>query len=231
MELITIDPSRSLGVYDCYLVTRPLIETTMGAMLGTEISDDERIVLCMQTLDALHFLHSNGCMHRDIKLENILASRRPLQAVIIDFGCATWDTQSLDHGVGTIRYLAPEVLEIKHASSTSPYTRLVDVWSLGLTMYQFMCRWRFRGEYITRKEHGLILEQSHWRPLTRSASAQSFFDLVNMMMEWNAESRASTDVVTQVAMASGLFQSIKSTSPVLGSKRQGDEISRDDIRA
>jgi serine/threonine protein kinase len=199
----------------------------MGAILGTELPDEERITLCMQTLDALHFLHSNGCMHRDIKLENILASRKPLQAVIIDFGCATWDTQSLDHGVGTIRYLAPEILDIKHASSTIPYNRLVDVWSLGLTMYQFMCRWRFRGDYMTRIEHSLILEHSHWRPPVKSTSTQKLFDLVNIMTAWNPESRASTDLAMQAATSSGLIEFIKPLSPVLGSKRQGDEIHRE----
>ena len=135
VELITLDPSRPMGVYDCYLVLRPLIETTMGGILGFELPDDDRITLCMQALDGLHFLHTNGCMHRDIKLDNIWASPKPLQAVIIDFGCATWDTQSLDHGVGTIRYLAPEILDIKHASSTIPYNRLVDVWSLGKNLF------------------------------------------------------------------------------------------------
>ena len=227
VELITVDPSRSLGVYENYLVTRPLIETTMGAMLGSDLPDEERITLCMQTLDALHFLHSNGCMHRDIKLENILASRKPLQAVIIDFGCATWDTKSLDHGVGTIRYLAPEVLDLKYASSIIPYTRLADVWSLGLTTYQFICRWRFRGDYMTRGEHSLILSQNHWRPPVQSTGIQKFFELVNLMIVWNAESRASTDVAMQTATSSGLFKFMKSLSPILGSKRHGEEMHRE----
>lgn len=198
----------------------------MGGILGSRLSDKDRITLCIQTLEGLQFLHANGCMHRDIKLDNILASQKPLQAVIIDFGCATWDTESLDHGVGTIRYLAPEVLDLKYESSTVPYTRSVDVWSLGLTMYEFMCRWRFRGEYMTQGEHQLILKQSHFRPPTRDASTQKFFDLVNLMMAWDADSRASTDTAVQTATNSGLFKILDPPSPVLGSKRPGDEIQR-----
>jgi serine/threonine protein kinase len=227
VELITLDPSRPMGVYDCYLVMRPLIETTMGAILGFELPDDDRITLCMQALDGLNFLHTNGCMHRDIKLDNILASPKPLQAVIIDFGCATWDIQSLDHGVGTIRYLAPEVLDIKYESSTVPYNRSVDIWSLGLTMYEFICRWRFRGEYITQKQHDLILQQSHWRPPVRGAGTQKLFDLVNLMITWKPENRTTTDIAIQTATASGLFQYINPQSPVPGSKRLGDDIHRE----
>lgn len=222
-----MDPSRPMGVYDCYIVMRPLIETTMGGILGFEVPDEDRIKLCMQALDAIHFLHTHGCMHRDIKLENILALQNPLQAVIIDFGCATWDARSLDHGAGTIRYLAPEVLDIKYHTSAVPYTRSVDIWSLGLTMYQFMCRWRFRGKYMTQDEHRLILARSHWRPAVQGTDTQKFFELVNLMMAWRAESRVSSDIAMQIATASRLFECISPASPRPGSKRPGDEIRRD----
>jgi hypothetical protein len=80
---------------------------------------------------------------------------------------------------------------------------------------------------MTRIEHNLILEQSHWRPPVKSTITQKLFDLVNMMAGWNPESRASTDLAMQAATSSGLIQFIKPHSPVLGSKRQGDEIHRE----
>lgn len=52
-------------------------------------------------------------MHRDIQLENIIASTEPLRGVIIDFGAAAWNPTSNDHLKGTIRYLAPEIIGLK----------------------------------------------------------------------------------------------------------------------
>jgi serine/threonine protein kinase len=60
-------------------------------------------------------------MHRAIKPDNILASPYPTRAVIIDFGCASWETSSKDHMKGTVRYLAPEIIVLKE-NNTAPNT-------------------------------------------------------------------------------------------------------------
>ncbi len=39
-----------------------------------------------QTIEALMYLHSRNIMHRDIKLENILISRRTDSVKLVDFG-------------------------------------------------------------------------------------------------------------------------------------------------
>jgi serine/threonine protein kinase len=114
----------------------------------------DRILLVEQMLEGLAFIHREGCMHRDIRPENVLVSSSPLQAVIIDFGCATFDKPSKDRMKGTIRYLAPEVIALKHgtASNDSTYNMAVDVWSLGLTAHELLsgsCTPRFSE--ITRK--------------------------------------------------------------------------------
>jgi len=140
VELMTINPSGPSGVYECYIVSQPLIATTLAGILHSEMPSSSRLSLIAQMLEGLDFIHSNGCMHRDIKLDNILGSSQPLQAVIIDFGHATWEQESLDHMKGTVRYLAPEIIALKQGRAKGPYNKSVDIWSMGLTIFEFLCR-------------------------------------------------------------------------------------------
>jgi len=97
-------------------------------------------------------------MHWDVKPENVLASASPLRAVIIDFGCATWEKTSRNHLKGTIRYLAPEVIALKDSQKnpslqqTPPdFDLSVDIWSIGLTALELIYGSRVRFEKIERR--------------------------------------------------------------------------------
>lgn len=139
-------------------------------------------------------------MYRDIKSENILASNSPVQAVIIDFGCATWERTSKDHMKGTIRYLAPEITALKEniAPPNTTHDVSADVWGMGLTAYELMHGSRVRFERISRKFYdeellptiatsriypmdypgdwtsGLIREMLHWNPRSRIKAEQAY---------------------------------------------------------
>lgn len=94
---------------------------------------DVRCVLSDVTA-GLQYLHSNHIIHRDLKPENIVIKEVDGKAVykIIDLGYAKeFDQSSLCNSfVGTLQYLAPELFEKK------PYTRAVDLWSLGILAYE-----------------------------------------------------------------------------------------------
>jgi serine/threonine protein kinase len=145
-------------------------------------------------LQGLDFIHSSGCMHRDLKLDNVLGSAQPLQAVIIDFGCATWDKTSSDHNKGTIRYLAPEIIAMKHmnAAPNATYDQSADVWSMGLTIFEFICRFRLNHNFMTSSAHRNIMNQEHWNKQHASDQAvQDLFDLLRQMMAWDPSDRIS----------------------------------------
>ena len=71
-----------------------------------------------QMLDALMYVHSLSIVHRDIKPENWLFSR--IDTVdglkLIDFGLAkrTVNDEKLKGPCGTLHYVAPETLSIRH---------------------------------------------------------------------------------------------------------------------
>lgn len=105
---------------------------------------EETIDLFFQALNALRYLHPRGVAHRDLKPENILVeSRSPLSVKLADFGLAN-DKPDLRTLCGTQLYTAPEVYLGKK------YTALVDLWSLGVIILQYM----YGLPKAIRRKHG-----------------------------------------------------------------------------
>ena len=102
---------------------------------------EECILLLRQGLQALVHIHSHGHIHRGIKPNNILVYlRTPLHIKLADFGLSR-SNSVLFTFYGTNRYLAPEVV----LSQTRSYTPLVDVWALGVVVYElayYLPSWR-----------------------------------------------------------------------------------------
>nr|UAJ21407.1 RAC serine/threonine-protein kinase [Cyrtorhinus lividipennis] len=88
-----------------------------------------------EIIDALGYLHAQGIIYRDLKLENLLLDKDG-HIKIADFGLCKED---INYGnttktfCGTPEYLAPEVLE------DNDYGRAVDWWGIGVVMYEMMC--------------------------------------------------------------------------------------------
>ncbi|HTT72385.1 MAG TPA: serine/threonine-protein kinase [Anaeromyxobacteraceae bacterium] len=83
--------------------------------------------------DALDCAHARALLHRDVKPSNVMVSREG-EVKLLDFGVAkdSLSTSLTKTGVvvGTLAYLAPEVL------GGGPATAASDVWSLGVALYE-----------------------------------------------------------------------------------------------
>lgn len=108
-----------------------------------------------QVADALHYSHSQGVLHRDVKPSNLLVDTQG-RVWVTDFGLAkalrSDDVTVTGEIAGTLRYMSPEQLEGR-ADARS------DIYGLGLTLYELLtCRPAFaetdRSKLIRRVAQG-----------------------------------------------------------------------------
>ena len=86
-----------------------------------------------QLLAGVYFIHSHRIIHRDIKPDNILLSKKNGILKICDFGMARYFTVPMrpyTKGVVTLWYKAPELLV------SSPYDLSIDIWSVGCILFE-----------------------------------------------------------------------------------------------
>jgi serine/threonine protein kinase len=129
-----------LKVYDTPDQVAIILEYVNGGTLFEYImtykraSEEDTRVLMTKLLGGLEYCHSKLCVHRDLKLENILlAHQDDLSSIkIADFGLAAdLEIEQLGKRCGSAGYIAPEIIQDR------PQSDKVDVFSAGVILY--MC--------------------------------------------------------------------------------------------
>lgn len=114
-----------------YLVMEYISGKTLLAYLNKhgKISEIETSGYFKQILKATQYIHEQGIVHRDLKLENIMLTDT-YNIVILDFGLSHVSGSYLQTSCGSPAYAAPEIWKGINYDGT-----LVDVYALGVILY------------------------------------------------------------------------------------------------
>jgi serine/threonine protein kinase len=144
-----------------------------------------------QLIDGLHFLHSNGILHLDIKPDNILFFSDTNTVKYTDFGLSVYvDTSStIHHGQRkrvTPTYAPPELQAIKNYNYV--YSAKTDIWSLGIVFIRI----------LTNKYPFQIYKQTIiYKPINyteiQNKYGDSLVSLLKSMLSVNENKRATTN--------------------------------------
>ena len=170
-------------------------------------TEEDASRLVRQVLMAVRYLHSQGIVHRDIKLPNILltSSAANADAKLADFGLAARLEDDYDPSnaraakgyrelcdpYGTPEYFAPELL-------AEAYGPQVDVWSVGVVLFELLCgsmpfgtRSRSDEDLFEEIEHVEVVLKVHFKSKAWAQVSEAAKDLVTKLLHPNPEKRLS----------------------------------------
>jgi RAC serine/threonine-protein kinase len=145
-------------------------------------SEDRTRFYGAEIISAIGYLHQNGIIYRDLKLENLLLDKDG-HIKIADFGLCK---EEITYGsttktfCGTPEYLAPEVLE------DTDYGLAVDWWGVGVVMYEMMIG---RLPFYNR-DHDILFELIVLKEVKfPSSTSQDAKDLLSGLLRKNPADR------------------------------------------
>jgi tetratricopeptide (TPR) repeat protein len=150
----------------CFIAMEYLEGGSLKARMEKPLSLTEILALAIQIGEGLDAAHQSGVVHRDIKPDNIMLTRRGT-AKIMDFGLAKLRgvTRLTRTGttLGTLRYMSPEQIQGKEVDQRS------DIFSFGVVLYELVTgNLPFKGEYEEAVFYSILNETPD--PLARYRS-------------------------------------------------------------
>lgn len=160
---------------------------TMGAM-----GEDAGRFFMNQLVNSLDYMHNLRCVHRDLKLENILVDDQ-LNLKVADFGFACYKSiDQLKSYRGTMTYMAPEIKEGKQYDGTQ-----VDLFSVGVIIF-IIVQGIFPFKEARKEEYfyNLLLTgqiETYFEKVNGTGLSDDFKDMILKLFSYNGSDRYTVD--------------------------------------
>eukprot|EP01038_Epipyxis_sp_PR26KG_P006797 gene6797-9310_t len=172
-----------------------------GKNQGFVFREDRASKLMRDMLSAVNYLHENGIVHRDLKLENFLFedhnSNSPL--ILIDFGLSKHFSpeEKLTQKVGSCYYTAPEVLN-------GNYDFRCDIWSLGVLCYMLLSGTPpFFGKSVEDVYHSILTKEASFQDKKFKHVSNSCMDFMKRLLVREPKGRLTTSEALQHPFITG----------------------------
>jgi eukaryotic-like serine/threonine-protein kinase len=190
-----------------YLVVEFVPGVDLRRLIRTQgrLTQRQAASVILQAARGLDYAHKRGLVHRDVKPGNILVTSEGL-AKVSDLGLAGFIYEAENDPragkiVGTADYLAPEQI-----SKPGEVSHLVDIYSLGCTMYYAVCgKVPFPGGSAKDKARRHCSD-TPWHPRRFNADLnEEFVEVLADMMEKDPKARIQTaaEVVARLEQFAG----------------------------
>jgi len=160
---------------------------TMGAM-----GEDAGRFFMSQMIESLEYMHNLRCVHRDLKLENILVDDQ-LNLKIADFGFACYKSiDNLKSYRGTMTYMAPEIKEGKTYDGTQ-----VDLFSVGVIVF-IIVQGIFPFKEARKEEYfyNLLLTgqiETYFEKVNGTGLSADFKDMILKLFSYDGKNRYTVE--------------------------------------
>ena len=167
---------------------------------GKLLDEEEIIRLFVQITLAIHHVHKQNILHRDLKTQNILLNKTRKVVKIGDFGISKIlsSKSKANSVIGTPCYISPELCEGK------PYNQKSDIWALGCVLYELAT---LKKAFEASNLPALVLKimKGNFNPISERYS-EDFKNLILSMLQIDPAKRPTLpQIMAQPVVVNALF--------------------------
>lgn len=154
------------------------------------LKENEAQKLFSEIALGVQYIHQNGIIHRDLKLDNILIDD-DFVCKICDFGVGRYmkTNEIINEQCGTPAYLAPEIILEKGYKGFSS-----DIWSLGILLF-YMLFGQMPFKAMTIEKLNVLIKEGKFIYPSNIPVSQVCYHLISKMIVINPQDRLTIDEI------------------------------------